>query len=64
MVEVEFDQSEEGEIGGVMVTKGINPEVDAELVRVISQMPGWKSEKPYGKPVSAKVKMAFSLVKQ
>lgn len=64
LVEVEFDLSEEGEIGGVMVTKGINPEVDAELVRVISQMPGWKSEKPYGKPVLAKVKMAFSLVKQ
>jgi hypothetical protein len=64
VVEVEFNLSEKGEIADVMVTKGINPEVDAELVRVVSQMPGWQAEKPYGKPVSAKVTMGFCLVKK
>ncbi len=63
VVEVEFNLSEEGGIADVVVTKGINPEVDVELVRVISQMPGWKPEKPYGKPVPARVTMGFCLVR-
>lgn len=63
VVEVEFNLTEKGEIADVMVTKGVSPQVDAELVRVISQMPGWKPEKPYGKPLSAKVTMGFCLVR-
>lgn len=64
VVEVEFYLTEEGGIADVMVARGVSPEVDAELERVISQMPGWKPEKPYGKPVSARVTMGFCLVKK
>jgi hypothetical protein len=63
VVEVGFSLTEEGEIADVTVTKGVNPEVDAELVRVISQMPGWQPEKPFGKPLLAKVTMGFCLVR-
>ncbi len=63
VVEVEFNLTKEGEIADVMVTKGVSPQVDAELERVVSQMPGWKPEKPYGKPLSAKVTMSFCLVR-
>ena len=61
VVEVEFNLSETAEISDVRVVKGINPEVDAELVRVVSQMPGWMPEKPYNKPVPVTITLSFCL---
>lgn len=63
-VEVEFILSETAEVSDVKVVKGINPELDAELVRVVSQMPGWKPEKPYGVPIPISVTLGFSLTRK
>lgn len=61
LVEVEFNLSETAVISNVKVVKGISPELDAELVRVVSQMPGWKPEKPRGEPVPVTIKLSFCL---
>jgi beta-lactamase regulating signal transducer with metallopeptidase domain len=63
LVEVEFNLSEIGAISSVKVVKGVNPEVDAEVVRVVSEMPGWQPEKPMGTATSAIVTLEFMLVR-
>jgi TonB family protein len=41
----------DGKVGGVSVLKGINPELDAEAIRVIQLLPAWRPAKLEGKPV-------------
>ena len=50
-VNVRFSVDTDGSISGVSVVKGINPELDAEAIRVIKLLPAWKPGKLEGKPV-------------
>ena len=50
-VTVGYLVSTEGSIDQVSVVKGIDPELDAEAVRVIKLLPAWKPGKLAGKPV-------------
>lgn len=56
-VQVEFVIDEKGKVTDVHVTRGLDPRLDAEVVRVISASPDWKPGMLRGK----KVKAALSL---
>ncbi len=62
---VEFLVKEDGSIADISVKQGINPELDAEAMRVVSTMPKWKPGEQRGKPVSVRYEMPimFSLKK-
>ena len=62
---VEFLVKEDGSIADISVKQGINPELDAEAMRVVSTMPKWKPGEQRGKPVSVRYEMpiVFSLKK-
>lgn len=63
-VEVRFQLSETAQISDVKVLKGINPEVDAELVRVLESMPGWEPQYgSNGQIVPAIITLEFNLVR-
>jgi TonB family protein len=50
-VNLRFSINTDGTIGEVSVLKGINPDLDAEAIRVIKLLPAWKPAKLEGKPV-------------
>ncbi len=50
-VYIRFAINPDGSVGDVSVIKGINPEMDAEAIRVIKLLPAWKPGKLDGKPV-------------
>ena len=64
-VVVEFLIKEDGSIADISVKQGINPELDAEAMRVVSIMPKWKPGEQRGNPVSVRYEMpiVFSLKK-
>lgn len=51
-VYVNFTIGEGGEITQVGIEKSVSPELDAEAIRVVNQMPRWKPGENKGKPVS------------
>jgi TonB family protein len=51
IVNMRFSIDTDGTVGGVSVLKGINPELDAEAVRVIKLLPAWNPATLDGKPV-------------
>lgn len=61
VVEVTFILSESGSISNVVVTKGVNPDLDAEVVRVLSGMTDWEIETVYKVPVPVEVTLRFAL---
>lgn len=50
-VHVQFTVEKDGKVSDVKVTKGTDPLLDAEAVRVVSASPKWKPAKIKGKPV-------------
>lgn len=56
-VHLNFVINEMGGIDNIVVTRGVDPSLDKEAVRVIKQMPKWKPGKQRGKAV----KVSFSL---
>ncbi len=56
-VHLNFVINEMGGIDNIIVTRGVDPSLDKEAVRVIKQMPKWKPGKQRGKAV----KVSFSL---
>tara|TARA_R110001583_G_scaffold74156_4_gene205574 strand:- start:1263 stop:1946 length:684 start_codon:yes stop_codon:yes gene_type:complete len=56
-VHLNFVINETGGIDNIVVTRGVDPSLDREAVRVIKQMPKWKPGKQRGKAV----KVSFSL---
>jgi len=50
-VNMRFSVDTDGSISGVSVVKGINPELNAEAIRVIKLLPAWNPGKLDGKPV-------------
>jgi TonB family protein len=56
-VYVQFEVTSKGKVTRVKVLRGVNDEIDAEAVRVITAMPDWKPAENKGK----KVNMMFTL---
>lgn len=50
-VYVTFVVEKDGTVSNVKIRRGIHPDCDAEVIRVISEMPKWNSGKQRGKPV-------------
>lgn len=62
---VNFIVERDGSISNVSVYRGVDPELDAEAVRVVSGMPKWKPGKQRGKTVRVKftIPVMFKLTK-
>lgn len=60
---LQFVVAKDGSIENVSILRGVNPDLDKEAIRVVSNMPNWKPGMQKGKPVSVKytVPIAFSL---
>ena len=54
-VNVDFMVSSTGKVKNVQVTKPVNPLLDVEAKRVISNMPDWKPGSQAGKPVDVQI---------
>ncbi len=48
---VTFVVEKDGSVSNVKILKGIHPDCDAEVIRVVSAMPAWTPGKQRGKPV-------------
>jgi TonB family protein len=57
---LEFVIGRDGVIRDIVVARGVDPSLDKEAVRVVSQMPKWIPGKQAGKPVSVKFTMPVS----
>ena len=51
---VRFVIGSDGTVGNVEIVRGVDPQLDAEAVRVINAMPKWTPGKQYGKPVAVR----------
>ena len=54
---VQFVVERDGSVSDVKVMRGVNPELDAEAIRVVSMMPKWIPGKQRGKAVAVKYTM-------
>ena len=54
---VQFVVERDGSVSDVKVMRGVNPELDAEAIRVVSMMPNWIPGKQRGKAVAVKYTM-------
>jgi len=54
LVLIGFVVETDGSIGKVSVSRGVDPALDEEAIRVIKAMPKWKPGKQKGKPVRVK----------
>ena len=54
---VQFVVGRDGSVSDVKVMRGVNPELDAEAIRVVSIMPKWNPGKQRGKAVAVKYTM-------
>ncbi len=57
---VQFVVEKDGSISGAHVVKSVNPQLDAEALRVISAMPNWTPGTQNGKPVNVKYAVPIS----
>lgn len=56
-VEVEFTVKKDGSVADIKVVRSVNPELNAEAMRVISAMPKWKPGEQRGTPVDTRFEM-------
>ena len=54
---VQFVVERDGSISDIHALRGVNPDLDAEAIRVVSLMPKWKPGKQRGKAVAVKYTM-------
>ena len=54
---VQFVVERDGSISDIHAMRGVNPDLDAEAIRVVSLMPKWKPGKQRGKAVAVKYTM-------
>ena len=59
-VVVEFTVKKDGSVADIKVIRSVNPELDAEAMRVISVMPKWKPGEQRGTPVDARFEMPIN----
>jgi TonB family C-terminal domain len=64
-VTVNFVVDATGKIRNARVVKGVDPELDAEALRVVSEAPAWAPAKQNGKnvPVTCSIPVTFKIVK-
>ncbi|MBR6184462.1 protein TonB [Bacteroidales bacterium WCE2004] len=64
-VTVNFVVDAAGKIRNAKVVKGVDPELDAEALRVVSEAPAWAPAKQNGKnvPVTCSIPVTFKIVK-
>jgi len=60
VVHIGFEILPTGEISNVHILKSINPSLDAEAMRVVSEMPNWVPAKKLGVPVESKFVLPVS----
>ena len=62
---VNFIVGADGKIRNAKVVKGVDPELDAEALRVVSEAPAWAPAKQNGKnvPVTCSIPVTFKVVK-
>jgi len=58
---VEFVVDKEGEIKNVKIFKSIHPAIDAEVIRVVKEMPKWSPGMKQGEPVDMKFTIPFNV---
>jgi len=61
-VNIRFSVDIDGSVGGVLIFKGINPELDVEAARVVKLLPGWKPAKLAGTPVKVWYSMPVTFI--
>lgn len=59
---VQFVIDNEGNVTKVVVKKGVHPDLDAEAVRVVNEMPKWTPAQKDGKSVSTEMTLPISYV--
>ncbi len=59
--EVEFTIEKSGDMSAISIIKGIDPDIDEELLRVFKAMPMWTPATRNGNPVRYKVFMPVTL---
>lgn len=57
---VAFIVNEQGGIEDVRVIKSLDPEIDAEAVRLVQEMPTWIPGKVKGKPVACRYNLPIN----
>jgi TonB family protein len=60
-IDVKFDISESSEISNIKIVKGLDEFCDAEVVRLINNMPKWTPYLSEGKPVSIQASMHIGI---
>jgi TonB family protein len=58
---VQLIVNKEGKITEPKIIKSLNPDMDAEVIRVIKKMPGWKPGKYQGKTVSVRYNLPVKI---
>ncbi len=56
---VSFVVTETGDISEVQILKGIDPDLDAEALRVVKSLPKWKAGRQSGRDVPVRMQMPF-----
>ncbi|WP_162051542.1 energy transducer TonB [Pontibacter pamirensis] len=59
IVVIGFTVTAQGNVENVKIIKGLSPLVDAEAVRLVSTMPGWRPATRLGKPVEMTMVLPF-----
>ncbi len=59
-VHLQFVVNKKGEVEDVVVLRGVNPDIDAEAIRVVRESPQWTPGRQGGMPV--RVQYSFSIV--
>lgn len=62
-VSVQFTVNTDGSIGNIRIKRMVDPDLEAEAIRLIKQMPAWTPATDNGQPVesTAELNVAFSL---
>lgn len=62
-VAVQFTVNPDGSIGNIRIKRMVDPDLEAEAIRLIKQMPKWTPATDNGQPVEsvAELSVAFSL---
>lgn len=55
-----FVINKEGKVSNVELLVGVNPCLDKEALRVVSNMPNWKPGKQRGKPIKVSYKLPIN----
>lgn len=64
LVVVSFVVEKDGSITNIKVLKSVSPNIDAEAIRVVKAMPGWKPGKQRGKPVRVTINLPLRFTLQ